>query len=75
MVGGASSCELGVPHYVGDNYCDDENNNALCGFDGGDCCQGDAAKDGWDRYCNECQCLMQLPWNWLIWSARFNKDA
>merc|ERR1711997_796529 len=50
-----------IDHYVGDNYCDDENNNALCGFDGGDCCQGDAAKGGWDNYCNECTCLMQLP--------------
>jgi len=55
IVGGASSCELGVPHWVGDNFCDDENNNALCGFDGGDCCQENPGSN-WDYYCNDCQC-------------------
>merc|ERR550519_671094 len=24
-------------------YCDDENNNVMCGFDGGDCCNNDMA--------------------------------
>merc|ERR1719266_1057330 len=48
VLGGAESCEIGVPHWIGDGLCDDENNNALCGFDGGDCCQGDGKQDGWD---------------------------
>lgn len=28
----------GSPDWVDDNYCDDENNNQECGWDGGDCC-------------------------------------
>ena len=27
-----------APIYVGDGNCDDGNNNAGCGYDGGDCC-------------------------------------
>merc|ERR1711935_460743 len=30
--------ECAVPQWAGDNFCDDENNNPECGFDGGDCC-------------------------------------
>ncbi|CAM9616068.1 unnamed protein product [Ectocarpus sp. 8 AP-2014] len=26
-----------IPH-IGDGYCDEDNNTAACGFDGGDCC-------------------------------------
>ena len=26
------------PEYVGDDYCDDGNNNQECNYDGGDCC-------------------------------------
>ena len=25
--------------YVGDGWCDAANNRAMCGYDGGDCCQ------------------------------------
>ena len=39
--------------YVGDNYCDDGNNNAGCNFDGGDCCGDNVNND----YCNVCECL------------------
>ena len=46
-----------VSGWIGDLYCDDQNNNEECEWDGGDCCQGSAAMDGWDDYCNECQCL------------------
>ena len=28
----------GEPSYVGDGNCDDDNNNAGCAYDGGDCC-------------------------------------
>ena len=43
----------GLPNYVGDNYCDDKNNNAGCNYDGGDCCGIDINTD----YCIVCQCL------------------
>ena len=36
----------GITHWVGDNWCDDENNNAACNYDGGDCC-----KDTLQWYC------------------------
>ena len=41
-----------MPEYVGDSFCDDENNNAGCDYDGGDCC-GNIN----DTYYNVCQCL------------------
>merc|ERR1711939_610605 len=28
----------GKPNYKGDGYCDVDNNNCGCAFDGGDCC-------------------------------------
>jgi hypothetical protein len=42
----------GLP-WVGDGFCDDENNNCGCGWDGGDCC-GDNVSH---LYCEECVCL------------------
>merc|ERR1712083_895887 len=48
--------DCAIPHWAGDNYCDDENNTPGCGFDGGDCCQESPA-DGWDNYCSDCECL------------------
>merc|ERR1719219_777732 len=49
----ADAC--GSPHWKGDNYCDDENNNAGCEWDGGDCC-GDNVNT---QYCSACECLEQ----------------
>ena len=46
-----TGCE--IPDYHGDNYCDDENNNEVCFFDGGDCCGSNVNTD----YCMECLCL------------------
>ena len=43
----------GSPNWVGDNFCDDENNNAECNFDGGDCCGDDVNT----QYCTACECL------------------
>ena len=40
--------------YKGDGFCDDENNEGTCDYDGGDCC-GNIA-DGWNQYCTECSC-------------------
>ena len=48
---GKASC--GKPHWKGDNICDDENNNAGCDFDGGDCCGDDVET----HYCKKCECL------------------
>merc|ERR1711962_1649639 len=45
--------------WIGDNYCDDQNNNSECGFDGGDCCQEEPA-EGWDEYCSDCSCI-EIP--------------
>ena len=39
----------GKPAYKGDGFCDDENNNAACAYDEGDCC-GDSVKKS---YCNK----------------------
>merc|ERR1711981_878137 len=61
VLGDASTCEIGVPHYVGDDFCDDENNNVMCGFDGGDCCAPHEKPIRWDWYCNDCQCLNDQP--------------
>ena len=49
-IGGYSSCQ---DDWIGDGYCDDDNNNAACSYDGGDCC-GDTIIM---NYCTACQCL------------------
>ena len=41
------------PEWKGDDFCDDENNNKGCEYDGGDCCGSNVNTD----YCSECQCL------------------
>ena len=46
-----AGCE--IPEYYGDNYCDDENNNEACFFDGGDCCGSNVNTN----CCTECLCL------------------
>ena len=45
----------GSPHWATDQWCDDENNNADCNWDGGACCNNDFS--GWDTYCSACECL------------------
>ena len=37
---------------VDDGYCDDENNNAKCYYDGGDCCGPHINRE----YCDDCIC-------------------
>ena len=39
----------GIPPYANDQWCDDENNNPSCNFDGGVCCNNN--NSGWDTYC------------------------
>ena len=45
----------GSPEWANDQYCDDENNNADCNWDGGACCGNNAS--GWDNWCADCECL------------------
>merc|ERR1712176_1494318 len=47
----------GAPKYKGDKNCDDENNNAGCNYDGGDCCKKTLGKDVVKTYCKICKCL------------------
>ena len=42
-----------MPQYSKDKWCDDENNNAACNFDGGACCGANVIK----TYCKKCECL------------------
>merc|ERR1711973_488867 len=43
--------------YVNDGYCDRENNNSECNYDGGDCCT--RREEDWTGYCTgaECNCI------------------
>merc|ERR1712241_1130583 len=41
-----------APWWKGDGYCDDFNNFASCGFDGGDCCGSNVNK----QFCSICAC-------------------
>ena len=41
-----------MPGLIGDNFCDDNNNNKDCEFDGGDCCNPESNK----QWCIECKC-------------------
>ena len=45
------------PNWVGDNFCDDDNNNEECAYDGGDCCGDHAGNMYWNFYCSVCECL------------------
>ena len=44
----------GNDNYIGDLYCDDENNNIFCQFDGGDCCNSQMTQL---NFCEECACF------------------
>ena len=41
------------PEMNGDGFCNDENNNIHCNFDGGDCCYSLVI----DTFCSKCLCL------------------
>jgi len=48
----------GAPQHYQDKYCDDQNNNPGCNFDGGDCCPPyEDVNGGWDQFCESCECL------------------
>ncbi len=46
---GPNSNPCGLPYYTNDQYCDLENNNAGCNWDGGACCNNN--QQSWDLYC------------------------
>jgi len=48
-----ASSTCGQFNFADDGFCDDENNNAGCNWDGGDCCGPKVKTD----FCEECQCL------------------
>merc|ERR1712051_535867 len=52
----------GSPGWANDVWCDDENNNAACNWDGGACCFNDY--QGYDSYCTDCECIECKPSGW-----------
>ena len=54
---GGPSASCGSPQYKGDGNCDDDNNNKLCEYDGGDCCYN-TVKGGKvnNNYCKKVDC-------------------
>lgn len=55
-IGGNTSC-TGDSSDVGNGYCDPENNNEACGWDGGDCCECTCKGNGKEGECgNEFFC-------------------
>jgi len=44
--------KCGAKDFVGDKFCDDNNNNAGCNWDGGDCCGAGNSI----QYCTDCKC-------------------
>jgi len=55
-------CGCDEPEWNGDGYCDDDNNNLACEFDGGDCCPLTAPikYDDWNALCDKCECKENL---------------
>jgi len=54
----SSSCsgQCGSDDHKGDQFCDDDNNNCACGWDGGDCC-GNNGNMYQYKYCFQCACM------------------
>ena len=42
--------------YYNDGYCDDNLNNYVCNFDGGDCCRNTSIF----TYCSDCSCIWDV---------------
>ena len=54
------NCTDGHINYIQDGWCDDDNNNETCGYDGGDCCECTCI-NGLDYYCGETDFFCQDP--------------
>ena len=48
----------GRSEWIGDNFCDDINNNEFCLYDDGDCCGLSAQKN----FCFKCTCIGKLEY-------------
>ena len=44
----------GRTDWIGNGYCDDDNNNKECKYDGGDCCGYCVSTE----FCTICECLL-----------------
>merc|ERR1711965_769577 len=53
-----SNCsgKCGSDSHKGDQFCDDDNNNCACDWDGGDCC-GKNGNVYQYKYCFQCACM------------------
>ena len=49
----SSNC---ISDWIGDGFCDDENNYSWCQYDNGDCCHLETAYENANEFCNECLC-------------------
>ena len=65
----AANCITG---WIGDGYCDAENNVAGCQYDGGDCCEPHA-HNWWDYYCKGANVrlvksnqMLEYEHNWIF---------
>ena len=55
------NCTMGIKNKIGDEFCDDKNNNEECAYDGGDCCPctrmmmrtDDYYAERWDMFCRD----------------------
>merc|ERR1719181_202000 len=52
---GYDCCAAAIPSWVGDGYCDAENNESPC-FDGGDCCESTCVTSGYECGVNGYAC-------------------
>merc|ERR1719353_2247756 len=61
MTMSAPKPECGQKEYKGDGNCDDDNNNAGCDYDGGDCCSKSLGGPVKKNYCKVCKCRDPNP--------------
>ena len=47
----------GAPFFANDMFCDDNNNNEECNWDGGACCLQSFFFPNWNKFCKACDCL------------------
>ena len=60
--GGASSCDEigGNDSWLGDGWCDDMNNNEICGYDSGDCCYSTCVSGAYDCEADSGPCTANI---------------
>ena len=58
----------GQPKWIGDNFCDDVNNNDICDYDKGDCCGIDVRVN----FCVNCTCKGPCKLKLFLYIFRFS---